>query len=120
MACVVLLQHVASCQTPGDNQVARRLHSYLSPFAETGNFTGAVLVVRNGRVLLRQSYGMANYELMCRTRLKPASILLQSQSRSRQRLSCNCRSREGSVYPTRSRVISRTFHTAIGSRSITC
>jgi len=99
IACVVLLQPVAFCQTPGDNQVAQRLHSYLSPFAETGNFTGAVLVVRNGRVLLRQSYGMANYELnvpnLPETRFHIASIskpftaaaILQLQEQGRVRLS---------------------------------
>jgi CubicO group peptidase (beta-lactamase class C family) len=60
---VVLLQAAAAGQTAGENQVSQRLRSYLSPFAETGNFTGGVLVARHGRVLLRQSYGMANYEL---------------------------------------------------------
>jgi len=30
---------------------------------ESGNFTGAVLVARNGQILFRHAYGIANYEL---------------------------------------------------------
>ncbi len=39
------------------------MRAYLRPFEETGNFSGTVLVARNGRVLFRQSYGMASREL---------------------------------------------------------
>jgi D-alanyl-D-alanine carboxypeptidase len=40
-----------------------RFEAYLAPFVDTGNFTGAVLISRHGKVLLRQAYGLANYEL---------------------------------------------------------
>src|SRR5579863_9382177 len=46
-----------------DLQLATRIRAYLAPFAESGNLLGVVLVARRGRVLLRASYGMANYEL---------------------------------------------------------
>jgi CubicO group peptidase (beta-lactamase class C family) len=63
IACVLLFGGVAFCQALDDRQLANRLEAYLKPFVETGNFSGAVLVARKGRVLFRHSYGMANYEL---------------------------------------------------------
>jgi hypothetical protein len=39
------------------------IKAYLAPFAETGNLSGVVLIARHDRVLMRESYGMANYEL---------------------------------------------------------
>lgn len=36
---------------------------YLEPYLETGNFSGAILVARQGRILLRAGYGLANVEL---------------------------------------------------------
>ena len=48
---------------PSDLELVARIKAYLAPFAETGNLSGAVLVARRGRVLIRESYGMANYEL---------------------------------------------------------
>ncbi len=50
-------------QTVSDSQVASQIEAYLQPFAETNNFSGAVLVARKGRVLFERGYGMANYEL---------------------------------------------------------
>ena len=48
---------------PSDLALAARIKAYLAPFAETGNLSGGVLVARHGLVLMRESYGMANYEL---------------------------------------------------------
>jgi CubicO group peptidase (beta-lactamase class C family) len=61
-----------------DLELATRIRAYLAPFAESGNLSGVVLVARHGRVLMRESYGMANYELSIpnspRTRFHIASV----------------------------------------------
>src|SRR5947209_17432614 len=63
IACLLLFTSIACCQEVPDRQIGDRLRVYLKPFVESGNFTGAVLVARRGKVLLRQGYGMASYEL---------------------------------------------------------
>jgi CubicO group peptidase (beta-lactamase class C family) len=63
IACVILQNVSALCQATPDKEIASRIQVYLEPFGETGNLIGTVLVARGGRILFRQSYGMANYEL---------------------------------------------------------
>jgi len=63
VACVFFFSGLTSGQKATDSRVASQLEAYLKPFAETGNFTGAVLIARKGKVLFRHAYGMANYEL---------------------------------------------------------
>jgi hypothetical protein len=63
LASIFLLSSLAASQVVSDHEIANRVQTYLTPFVTTGNFTGAVLVARAGKVLLRQGYGMANYEL---------------------------------------------------------
>jgi CubicO group peptidase (beta-lactamase class C family) len=63
VACLLLFSYAALGQKVIDSRVASQLEAYLKPFGETGNFTGAVLVARKGRVLFRHAYGMTNYEL---------------------------------------------------------
>lgn len=46
-----------------EDDLRNRVTAYLAPFVDSGNFTGAVLISRHGQVLLRQAYGLANYEL---------------------------------------------------------
>src|SRR5262245_6316850 len=78
VACVLLYSGVGYGQDLPDGQIAHRLEAYLKPFVETGNLTGTVLVARKGRVLLRHSYGLANYELQVpnspETRFRVASV----------------------------------------------
>jgi CubicO group peptidase (beta-lactamase class C family) len=59
----IFLLSLAASQVVSDDEIVNRVQTYLTPFVTTGNFTGAVLVARTGKVLLRQGYGMANYEL---------------------------------------------------------
>ena len=70
-------RHPAQGST-SDFELATRIRTYLAPFAESGNLSGVVLVARHGRVLMRESYGMANYELSVpnspRTRFHIASV----------------------------------------------
>ncbi len=61
--CALLLTAIAASENQPDTRFATRLESYLKPFAESGNFTGSVLVARKGRIVFRHAYGMANYEL---------------------------------------------------------
>lgn len=63
VACVLVFNAVACCQTASEAQTADALAAYLKPFVETANFSGSVLVARKDRVIFRRSYGMANYEL---------------------------------------------------------
>jgi len=48
---------------PSEHDLRNRIGAYLAPFVDSGNFTGAVLISRHGKVLLRGAYGLANYEL---------------------------------------------------------
>jgi CubicO group peptidase (beta-lactamase class C family) len=61
--CVFSFTCFAWGQKQADSRVASQLQAYLKSFAETGNFTGSVLVARKGRILFRHAYGMSNYEL---------------------------------------------------------
>jgi len=65
LLCVVLLSLASLARAGGtpDAELPGHLEAYLRPFVETGNFTGAVLIARQGKVLFRRAYGMANYEL---------------------------------------------------------
>lgn len=99
LPCMILLNVPAFGQALADNQIASRIHAYLEPFRETGNLIGTVLVAHDGRVLFRESYGMANYELRVsnsnETRYHIASIskaftaaaILQLQEQGRLSLS---------------------------------
>ena len=43
--------------------VAAKADAYLSTWAKQGRFSGAVLIAKDDKILLRKGYGMANYEL---------------------------------------------------------
>ena len=99
IACLILLNEPALCQTVPDKEIASRIDAYLRPFGEAGNLIGSVLVARGGRILFQQSYGMANYELRVpnssETRFHIASVskpftaaaILQLQEQGRLSLS---------------------------------
>jgi len=48
----------ASCQDLTD-----KADAYLSTWAKQGRFSGVVLIAKDGKVVLRKGYGMANFEL---------------------------------------------------------
>lgn len=55
--------HGQTQSEPSEDDLRSRIEAYLAPFVDSGNFTGAVLISRHGKVLLRRAYGLANYEL---------------------------------------------------------
>jgi CubicO group peptidase (beta-lactamase class C family) len=63
LVTIVLLSAISGGQTASVRGIADQIATYLSAFADTGNFSGAVLVARGDKVLFRRAYGMANYEL---------------------------------------------------------
>jgi hypothetical protein len=65
LASIFLLSSLAASQVVSDNEIANRVQTYLTPFVTTGNFTGAVLVARTGKVLLRQGYGHSQLRVAC-------------------------------------------------------
>ena len=39
-----------------------KVDEYLKPYLETGNFSGALLIAKDGKVILAKGYAMADYE----------------------------------------------------------
>ncbi|HEV2750569.1 MAG TPA: serine hydrolase domain-containing protein [Gemmatimonadales bacterium] len=50
-------------QAPQSGSIEARVDAYLKPYLDLAAFSGAVLLARHGKVLLRKGYGMASYEL---------------------------------------------------------
>jgi CubicO group peptidase (beta-lactamase class C family) len=46
----------------GANDVPQKLDAFLQPYVATNNFSGAVLIARDGAVIAKKSYGLANQE----------------------------------------------------------
>lgn len=61
---IVMLSLVSAsaAQTAATQDFTVRADEYLSELAKGHRFSGAVLIARDGRVLLSKGYGMANYE----------------------------------------------------------
>jgi CubicO group peptidase (beta-lactamase class C family) len=64
-----------------DKDIGKRVETYLSPYTETNNFSGAVLVQKNGKVVLENAYGYADRDRKVRntpeTRFHVASVSMQ-------------------------------------------
>ena len=54
---------VASTLYAAGQDTAARADQYLSTWAKQGRFSGAVLLAKGDKIILRKGYGMANYEL---------------------------------------------------------
>ena len=57
--CMCVLAITANGQ---NRSFEAKVDKYLAPYLQMKDFGGAVLVARNGKVLLRKGYGFANYE----------------------------------------------------------
>jgi CubicO group peptidase (beta-lactamase class C family) len=53
----------SSLAAAGPEDLERRVDAYLSPYVDTGNFSGAVLLARGDEVVLAKGYGQASVEL---------------------------------------------------------
>jgi CubicO group peptidase (beta-lactamase class C family) len=83
-ACVASLLALAACAVPLPAQQAgldSSIDAYLRPYVDTNNFSGAVLVERDGRILFQKAYGFADREHHLantpQTRFHIASISMQ-------------------------------------------
>lgn len=76
---VVLSVFIASGAAAADKKVQKKVDEYLN--ARNDQFSGSVLIARNGVILINKGYGMANYELSvpntAKTRFRLGSITKQ-------------------------------------------
>ena len=54
---------VGSATTSLCQDIGKQADEYLTTWANQGRFSGAVLIAKDGKILLRKGYGKANYEL---------------------------------------------------------
>ena len=66
-SCLPVMLILASCacaaSSATDPALEAKVDAYLAPYLQSHNFSGSVLIARDGKVLLSKAYGMANYEL---------------------------------------------------------
>jgi CubicO group peptidase (beta-lactamase class C family) len=43
--------------------IENEVDAYVKPYIDAGGFSGAILMAKDGRIMLKKGYGMANYEL---------------------------------------------------------
>lgn len=63
MLCSGFVDTAISQSAVAPDDVAKKADAYMNLWASPGRFSGSVLLARNGHVLFRKAYGMANYEL---------------------------------------------------------
>jgi CubicO group peptidase (beta-lactamase class C family) len=93
-----LLAGAQTVQRPSDEELVRRVESYVAAFA-AHELSGTLLVARGDRVLVERSFGFANYELGVRftpttptnvaSITKPLTVIITSQLAEAGRLSLN-------------------------------
>jgi D-alanyl-D-alanine carboxypeptidase len=59
---LLLLTFLGGQAIGGDIQVAGRIDEYIRPYVESGNFSGSVLVRKDGRTIFQRAYGLADRE----------------------------------------------------------
>jgi CubicO group peptidase (beta-lactamase class C family) len=62
-ALLALTAAVQVLAVPDQKDLVSLVGRYIEPYVRTRNFSGSVLLARNGKVLLSTGYGLANYEL---------------------------------------------------------
>src|SRR5260370_30030626 len=60
---LALLSLIPSAAVSQTRIVEAEVDRYLAPFTQMKDFSGAVLIAKGGKILVRKGYGMANYEL---------------------------------------------------------
>jgi len=61
ISCAILM--LSAMVAASGQSIGEKADQYLSTWAKQGRFSGTVLLAKDGKILLRKSYGMANYEL---------------------------------------------------------
>ena len=59
---LVIFLILASAATAEDGPLNSRVDAYIQPYVATNNFSGVVLIARDGRVLVNRAYGKADRE----------------------------------------------------------
>lgn len=62
LVAVLLLAATCAAQTSSTEGLAARVDEYLNALVKQNRFSGSILIARDGHVLVRKGYGMANYE----------------------------------------------------------
>jgi CubicO group peptidase (beta-lactamase class C family) len=56
-------QHKIPASPLESSDIGRKVDEYVQTFLSIKNFSGSVLIAKEGKILVRRGYGMANYEL---------------------------------------------------------
>jgi D-alanyl-D-alanine carboxypeptidase len=71
----------ASLALAGETKIVEEVNAYIKPYVESNNFSGAVLVRKNGQVIFRRAFGFADREHQTRneneTSFHIASVSMQ-------------------------------------------
>lgn len=62
LALVILISMLVACTIPIPQDSAKQIDTYLTDLAQDRKFSGAVLVARDGNILISKGYGMADVE----------------------------------------------------------
>jgi len=62
LAGSLILVVVLSTTTCVAQDIAAKVDEYISPYLKIGNFSGSILIAKEGRILLSKGYGMADLE----------------------------------------------------------
>jgi len=62
LAGSLLLLFVLTATTCVAQDIEAKVDGYISPYLKIGNFSGSILIAKEGRILLSKGYGMANLE----------------------------------------------------------